>query len=238
MTRIVGPHTSSNVESHPHEPPTVSRQTWTLLVALGGILLLTHAIRTQLGIELSVSGVQDAVGRLGVWGPPVFFALVMFRQFLGLPAWLVLPVGGLCFGTAVGTALGGLGLVVSGCLKFLVARKLGRLWVQRAFGDAFLRLERRIDRLGPIVVGLSTAHPFGILAPFHWGAGLSSIRFAPFVVALLIGAPVRAFAFSAFGAAIVDPSTPEFRTVCVGLACLAIVPLLVPAVRRRLFAAD
>lgn len=226
------------METSPHEPPTSSRRTWTLLLGLSAVVLLTHVIRTQLGIEFSVSGVQHAVGRLGVWGPPVFFGLVTFRQFLGLPAWLILPVGGLCFGTAVGTALGGLGLIVSGCLKFLVARKLGRLWVKRTFGDTFLAVERRIDRLGPIVVGLSTAHPFGILAPFHWGAGLSSIRFAPFMAALLVGAPVRAFAFSAFGAAIVDPGTPEFRAVCLGLGCLAVVPLLIPAVRRRLFASE
>jgi uncharacterized membrane protein YdjX (TVP38/TMEM64 family) len=219
----------------PREP---ARSQWTLLLLLAGLTLGTHALRTSLGIEFSITGVQDAVARLGLYGPPVFFGLVLLRQFLGLPSWLILPVGGLCFGTAMGTALGGAGLIVSGCLKFLVARRLGRAWVQRSFGEAFRRFEQRIDRLGPVVVGLSTAHPFGILAPFHWGAGLSSIRFAPFVAALLVGAPVRAFAFSAFGAAIVDPSTAEFRTLCLGLGCLAVVPLLIPAVRRRLFAAE
>ena len=110
--------------------------------------------------------------------------------------------------------------------------------MRRTFGEAFQRFEARIDRLGPIVVGLSTAHPFGILAPFHWGAGLSSIRFAPFVVALTLGAPVRAFAFSAFGAAILDPGTPEFRAICLGLGALAVLPLLFPGVRRKLLAAD
>jgi uncharacterized membrane protein YdjX (TVP38/TMEM64 family) len=110
--------------------------------------------------------------------------------------------------------------------------------VRRTFGDAFRRFEARIDRLGPIVVGLSTAHPFGILAPFHWGAGLSSIRFAPFVLALVLGAPVRAFAFSAFGAAILDPATPEFRAICLGLGSVAVLPLLIPGVRRKLFAGE
>jgi len=219
----------------PREP---ARRQWTLILVLAGIALATHALRSRLGIEFSITGVQDAVARLGLYGPPVFFGLVMLRQVLGLPSWLILPVGGLCFGTAMGTLLGGLGLIVSGCVKFLIARRLGRSWVRRTFGEAFHRVERRIDRLGPIVVGLSTAHPFGILAPFHWGAGLSSIRFAPFAIALVLGAPVRAFAFSAFGAAILDPGTTAFRTVCLGLGALAALPLLVPAVRRKLFAAD
>ena len=219
----------------PREP---SRSLWPVALALVAVALAAHMLRTHLGIEFSIAGVQGAVGRLGVYGPPVFFALVTVRQLLGLPSWLILPVGGLCFGTAMGTVLGGLGLIVSGCIKFLIARRLGRAWVRRTFGEAFGRFEARIDRLGPIVVGLSTAHPFGILAPFHWGAGLSSIRFTPFVVALMLGAPVRAFAFSAFGAAILDPGTPEFRAICIGLGALAVLPLLFPGVRRKLVAAD
>jgi uncharacterized membrane protein YdjX (TVP38/TMEM64 family) len=221
------------------EPPReTSRSLWAGILVVAGLAVAAHALRTGLGIEFSLTGMQDAVARLGMYGPPVFFALVMLRQLLGLPSWLILPVGGLCFGTAMGTLLGGLGLIVSGCLKFLIARRLGRAWVRRTFGDAFRRFEARIDRLGPIVVGLSTAHPFGILAPFHWGAGLSSIRFAPFVLALVLGAPVRAFAFSAFGAAILDPATPEFRAICLGLGSVAVLPLLIPGVRRKLFAGE
>jgi uncharacterized membrane protein YdjX (TVP38/TMEM64 family) len=126
--------------------------------------------------------------------------------------------------------------VVSGCLKFGLARWLGREWLRARFGERFERLERRIDRLGPVVIGLSTAHPLGVLAPFHWGAGLSSIRFTSFVVALVLGAPVRAFAFSSFGAALTDPATTEFFVVSLALGALML-PLAHPAVRRRLFAA-
>lgn len=188
-------------------------------------------------MELSPGGIQDAVVRLGWRGPLVFFLLTTFRQFLAIPAWLLLPAGGLCFGLALGTALGGGALVVSGCLKFGLARWLGREWLRTRFGARFERLEHRVDRLGPVVIGLSTAHPLGVLSPFHWGAGLSSIPFTSFVVALVLGAPVRAFAFSAFGAALADPSTTEFLTVTVTLGVLALLPLAHPAVRARLFGA-
>lgn len=205
------------------------------LVALAGFVLLGFLVRDRLGMELSPAGVQDAVARLGWSGPFVFFGLVMFRQFLAIPSWLLLPAGGFCFGTALGTALGGGALIVSGCMKFWLARWAGRAWFRRNFGEHFRRLERHVDRLGPVVIGLSTAHPLGILAPFHWGAGLSSIRFAPFALAIVLGAPVRAFAFSALGATIVDPSTPEFRAVCLGLGAVVLLPLAIPRVRRRLW---
>lgn len=205
---------------------------------MGLALLLGWAVRRGLDMELSPAGIHDAVARLGWRGPLVFFLLTTFRQFLAIPAWLLLPAGGLCFGPAIGTALGAGALIVSGCLKFALARRLGREWLRARFGAQFEHLERRVDRLGPVVIGLSTAHPLGVLSPFHWGAGLSSIPFTSFVIAIVLGAPVRAFAFSTFGAALADPSTPEFRTISLGLAVLALLPLVHPAVRKRLFAGD
>jgi uncharacterized membrane protein YdjX (TVP38/TMEM64 family) len=208
------------------------------LVALGiiaAVLLLGYVVRGQLGMELSPGGIQDAVARLGWWGPLVFFGLTMFRQFLAIPSLLLLPAGGLCFGTGMGTVLGGGALIASGCMKFALARWLGRDWVRARFGAAFERFGRRVDRLGPVVISLSTAHPLGVMAPFHWGAGLSSISFASFVLAIVLGAPVRAFAYSAFGATLADPTTPEFRWVSLTLTAAVLLPLAFPAVRRRLF---
>jgi uncharacterized membrane protein YdjX (TVP38/TMEM64 family) len=223
------------VRSPDAEPP--ESLVWPLLIlgAMAAVLLLGYLVRSRLGMELSPAGVQAAVTRLGWYAPLVFFGLVMFRQFLVIPSWLILPAGGLCFGTVLGTALGGAALAVSGCMKFALARWAGRTWVREHLGNRFDRFERHVDRLGPLVIGLSTAHPLGVLAPFHWGAGLSSIRFAPFALAIVLGAPVRAFAFSALGATIVDPSTPEFRAVCLGLGAVVLLPLAIPAVRRRLW---
>lgn len=198
-------------------------------------LVVGYVVRRGLDMELSPGGIQEAVARLGWRGPLVFFLLTTFRQFLVIPAWLLLPAGGLCFGPAIGTALGGSALVVSGCLKFGLARWLGREWLRARFGAGFERLERRVDRLGPVVIGLSTAHPLGVLAPLHWGAGLSSIPFTSFVVALVLGAPVRAFAFSTFGATLADPNAGELFAVSLALGVLALLPLAHPAVRRRLF---
>jgi uncharacterized membrane protein YdjX (TVP38/TMEM64 family) len=205
------------------------------LATVATFLALGYVVRDRLGMELSPTGVQEAVARLGWYGPGVFFGLVLFRQFLGIPSWLILPAGGLCFGTALGTVLGAAGLIVSGCMKFGIARWAGRPWFRAHLGEWFARVEHHVDRLGPVVIGLSTAHPLGILAPFHWGAGLSSIRFAPFAIAILLGAPVRAFAFSALGARIVDRHEPDFLLACVGVAAVVLLPLAIPAVRRRIW---
>ena len=142
------------------------------VAVLTAVAVAGHALRTRLGLEPSVESLRATVDALGWRGPVIFFALVVFRQALALPAALVLPVGGLCFGAGFGTLLGALGIIVSGVMKFSIARWLGRDWMRRRLGEPFQRFERRIERMGPAVIALSTAHPLGILSPFHWAAGL------------------------------------------------------------------
>jgi uncharacterized membrane protein YdjX (TVP38/TMEM64 family) len=202
-----------------------------VVVFIATVSLVGWGLRTHLGIGTSTAEIEAAVEALGWRGPLIFFAIVAFRQLLALPAAVVLSVGGLCFGAGLGTLLGTAGIVVSGLGKFGIARSVGRRWL----GTRLAHLESRIARLGPVVIGLSTAHPFGILAPFHWAAGLSSVRLAPFALALCLGAPVRAFAYSAFGATLSDPDTTEFRIAVGALVAAIVLPLLVPGVRARLF---
>lgn len=203
-----------------------------LLAAVIGAGLLA---RRQLGLETSLAGVQAWVADLGWWAPLAYVGLVVFRQLLALPAALVLLVGGLCFGGVLGTVLGTIGVVLSGLLKFGVARAVGRDWLRGRAGWA--HLDARVARLGPVVVGLGTAYPAGPLAPFHWGAGLSSIPLGSFALALVLGAPVRASAYSFLGASLLDVGSPAFVATSGLLALAVALPLAIPRLRRRLFLA-
>jgi uncharacterized membrane protein YdjX (TVP38/TMEM64 family) len=194
-----------------------------------------HFLRTSLGLG-SLGEVQATVDRLGWLGPAIFLVIVIFRQFLAVPAGLILPVGGLCFGAVGGTVLGSVGIIVSGMGKFAVARAIGRDVVRARFGPQLQWFETRIDRLGPVVIGLSTAHPLGILSPFHWAAGLTSLSFASFAAAIILGAPVRAFAYAVFGSALTDTDSDRFVVTCIALAALIVVPFAIPSVRRKLLA--
>ena len=211
-----------------------SRAVVVVLLALTAVALAGWALRTHLGLGTSAAEIEATVANLGWWGPVLFLGLVIFRQFLALPAAVLLSVGGLCFGAALGTLLGATGIVVSGLGKFGLARSLGRRWL----GTRLRHLEARAQRLGPGVIALSTAHPFGILAPFHWAAGLSPLRPAPFALALCLGAPVRAFAYSALGATLMDTGSTEFRLAVGALAAVIVLPLAIPGVRSRLLARE
>lgn len=203
-----------------------------VLALMGG----GRAVRANLGIELDPASIQTAVAALGWKGPALFVGLVTFRQFLFLPSALVLPAGGVVFGAAAGTALGALGILLSAVLKYGLARLLGRDWLQARFGAAVSAFERHAGALGPLVVGLGTAHPLGPMAAIFWAAGFAAVPVLGYLLAVALAAPVRAFAFSFFGSTLLDPGTARFWVATLLLVAAALLPLAHRGLRARLWA--
>jgi uncharacterized membrane protein YdjX (TVP38/TMEM64 family) len=206
-----------------------------LLVAIvATAFLLGFVVRGRIAIEFTPRSILDFVSSLGWKGPVIFLALVTFRSFLLLPSAVILPVGGLCFGAGLGTGLGAAGIAISACLKFSLARWLGRDWARSQIGPRLTILEQRVAAAGPWVVGLVTAHPMGPMTPFHWAAGLSSIPVLAFLVAVGLGGSVRAGAYSLLGSALLDLGSPRFLVASALLAAIALLPLAHPEIRTRI----
>src|SRR5262245_42731493 len=137
------------------------RAPWVLVAIIATLFLAGHYTRTRLGVELGVEDLRIWVRSLGLVAPIVYVGLVTFRQFLLVPSTLVLAAGGLAFGAGLGTLLGGLGIVLSALLGFTLARTLGREWLRLRMGERLAQLEKHSRRVGPLLVGLATAHPLG-----------------------------------------------------------------------------
>lgn len=191
--------------------------------------------RSQIGVEFSVESILAWVESLGWKAPGIYLALIIFRQFLLLPSGILLPVGGLCFGALVGTGLGAAGILLSGLMKFSIARQIGREWVEARIGSRWSSVRRGLDRGGPVVVGLVTAHPIGPMAWFHWAAGLSSIPLLGFAIAVAIGGTLRAAAFAFLGSTLVDPRSSRFYFAAGVLLAAILLPIAHPRLRKRIF---
>jgi uncharacterized membrane protein YdjX (TVP38/TMEM64 family) len=192
-------------------------------------------LRGSLPDEVSAEAIRDWVLGLGWQAPAIYVGLVAFRTFLFLPSWAVLAAGGLCFGIAFGTLLGGAGILVSALYQFVVARAIGRAWVRPYLGERTLRAERRLQRVGAVFVGFTTAHPIGPLTPFHLAAGLSAMPALGFVVAVLLASPLRSLSWSVFGASLLDWRSPRFALTTAMLVVITVLPLFHRGVRRALF---
>lgn len=195
------------------------------------------AVRHQLGLELSTHSLQALVASMGWKAPALFLGLLTFRQFIFLPAIVILPVGGLCFGTTLGTVLGATGIVLSALITFAIARRVGGQWLRNIFGQRYVWLEGHIEKAGPPVIGLVTAHPTGPMSAFFWGAGFSSMALLPFAAAVTAGGSIRALAYSFFGSTLLVPGSPQFYAAATVLALAAAAPFAHPGVRAWLRAA-
>lgn len=206
-----------------------------VLAAIALLFAAGAAARQQIDVELSldaVAGLREWVLSFGWRAPAVFVGLVTFRTFLFLPSGAVLLLGGLAFGAVPGAGLGALGLVSSAALQFAAARVFGDDWVKPRLGARGRVLEERITRAGAWVVALMTAHPAGAMTPTNLAAGLSSMSAFAFSSAVLLAAPVRAGSYSLLGSSLLDWGPGTSIVVALGLAALALLPLLHPRVRR------
>lgn len=204
-----------------------------LIALVVAALLAGRAVRAQIGIEYSAAMLQTYILGLGALAPAIFVTIMTFRQFLLLPSVVVLTAGGLVFGTALGTALGGLGVLLSAIVMFSLARGVAQGWVRGRFGQRFRRFEQQVDTAGPVVIAVVTAHPMGPLSPLHWAAGISAIRWYRFVLAVALAGIVRAYIYSSLGATLLNIGSQEFYTASLALLVAALLPLLHPGVRAK-----
>lgn len=206
-----------------------------LLLILSLIFWFGSNLQQQLGLSFSMEGLEAFrawVEDLGAWGPLVFLSLMVFRLFVGLTSHIVLIVGGLVFGVAGGILWGGLGLMLSAMVLFILARLLGADWVQRRFGDQYLAMVGRIKRVGLAAILVITAHPIGPLTPTHLAAGVINFSFWQFSVVVGVAGLVRAAPYAILGTAVLELSPAQLLAVTLGLALLVFLPLAIPSVRQ------
>lgn len=204
------------------------------LALLALIVGASLTARRSLGIEWSVASLQETVAGLGWKGPLGFLLLVSLRQFLLIPSSLILTTGGLLFGIALGTLLGGAGIVASALICFGAARGLVGDRLRTRLLAQLGHYEEHARRAGPLVIGLSTAHPMGLVTPLHVAAGASSISLLAFLVSVMLAGPVRAAAYSLFGAHILDWREPRFWLISGAVVLVGLLPLLHPSLRSRI----
>lgn len=216
------------------EPPP--SEGWSVLKAAAialGFIGVIFFLRRALGIELDPHKLRPFVQDFGAWGPVVFIAIATGRIFLGIPSQLVFLVGGLCFGTALGTLYGGLGLTISGIITFLAARWAGREAVENRVPVRMRPLfDRAGTRLGALFIFVGTAYPVGLLTAYYALAGLTQLSLWRFAAALAPGSLVRAGLYSHFGNNLLAGGIEPLLISSGLIAAVAVIPLLFPRSRR------
>lgn len=209
-----------------------------LLVVSAAVVLVYAAgtaIRASLGITFDAASLRDRMLELGPAAPLLFVVVVAARSLLGLPSQIVLVAAGLCFGTVVGSVVGGAGLTLSGLALFAGARYAGRDVIERRLGDrvgGVLDLTRR--RSGVVFFAFAFGYPISPLSPLQAAAGWTRMSTAGFVVAAMLGGMLRAAIFAGFGDALIAASGRALLAPLALLAAALALPLTTAAGRAWL----
>ena len=207
---------------------------YVILVVTLGLFALGRVAASYMDFGFSAESVRSWVDSFGWYGPVIFMVLVCFRMFLFLPSGVVLSAGGLLFGAGLGTPLGGTGVLASALMMFMLGRGVGRDWLPKRFQKTIEIVDVRLRSMGPVVVGVITAHPLGPMWPTHWASGFSSFSLLAFMLCVGVGAYLRAFTYSLLGASLVAADWKLFGFAAALLVAVMLLPLAHRGLRERL----
>jgi uncharacterized membrane protein YdjX (TVP38/TMEM64 family) len=200
------------------------------LALLVAAVLLAGALFTVGGV-VSTEEVQTLVDRAGPLAPLAYVVLAAALGALLVPGPVLAGASGVLFGAALGTVV----TLASACGTAVIAQRLGRAagldGARAVLGPArAAATEDLLARRGLLAVVGQRMAPAVPDAPSTYAFGALGVRTWQVVVGTLIGAAPRAFAYTAIGASLDDPTSP---LAVAGLVVWVLMALLGAEVLRR-----
>ncbi len=165
-----------------------------VLSLVGAFLLLVAAyfllsIRYGFSWNLNAGPFKEWVDGFGAWGPIVFIAVMAVSVLIApIPNSPIFIAAGLAWGPVLGTLYSLAGLMLGSSMAFYVSRWFGRAWLPRLIGGkAAGRIDTIADTMGGRVIFWARMLPAINFDWISYIAGLTSIRFVPFLVYSLLG---------------------------------------------------
>ena len=190
-----------------------------VLAALGAVAVLVP--------HPSVDQIRDWSQSVGPVFPLVFFLVHALVTVAPIPRTVFTLAAGVLFGTVTGIAVAVAATTVSAAIALLLVRALGRDAIApRLTHPAIQKIDDRLARRGWLAVGslrLIAPVPFSVL---NYCAGLSSIRFWPYLLATLVGIVPGTVGVVLLGDAIGGNTSPALLAVsgaCIGLGVVGLV---------------
>ena len=143
----------------------------------------------------------EKIKELGIFAPFIFILLQIFQVvFPVIPGGASCLIGVLLFGPVTGFIYNYIGLILGSCLAYFLSQKYGLTIIHKFFKEEttqkYLKYIQnhtffKIFMLGIILPGF----PDDLLC---YIAGISNIKFKPFLLIVLLGKPISLLAYSLF----------------------------------------
>ena len=196
--------------------------------SIGGLLLLR-----LLGPDvIDQRQLRDFIAPLGEAAPLAYLLALAIRPLTLLPGTLFAAVGGMVFGTLMGTLYALMGSFLAAAVVFGIARKLGVRPMKRLAGEHYEALSRAASKHDFQFALLTCINPLLPTDMMLAAAAASGARFWPSIAGLMIGTLPGTFLMVQFGSGLAQGRT--IMTVVSGIG-LVLSLLLGAFLGRRVY---
>lgn len=206
-----------------------------------GLVALVAAVAVVLAVRsMGLPDVRGAVEASGVWAPLLFVLLSGVVTVTPVPRTVFTVAAGVLFGSVTGVLLAVAATTLAATGAFWLVRLVGGAFVERHShrrGVAWVRA--RLDRSGLLAVLSLRLIPMVPFAVLNYAAGLSGVRFVPYVLGTVLGILPGTVTVVVLGDAVTG-GTPHPVLLGVSLVCglLGLGGAVLAARRPRVAAGD
>ncbi len=164
-------------------------------------------------LDLTPETFNAFIVSLGLFGPAIYISIFIIRPFFLISSIALFIAGGLAFGPVWGPSFAVFGAAIGGSLGFLFARLMGHEYVYGLLKKKKSFIENQNFSFS--LVFLLSLLPIMPVTIINLGAGLSDMRYRPYIISHVLGVTPRAFAYGFFGSTLFAAGTLKFNIALV-----------------------
>ena len=187
--------------------------------------------------DFTPTKVQHFILQFGAIAPLLFIALYALRGVIVvIPVGVMSLTGGLAFGRWLGTFYILIGATLGSCLSFLVARYVGREFVERMkwlHKGRIRKLDDKIAQNGFQIILFMRLVPLFQYDALNFGAGLSKMRFRDYALGTFLGMIPGAFITANLGDSLDNIVSVQFFIALAVFVLMMFIPKIYGKLQKR-----
>lgn len=186
--------------------------------------------------EFNQENLRGFIGGFGPWAPLAYAAVYVISSPIPFLAPVISAVGGFLFGLAGGSVAVLVIASLSALVPFLMARQLGREWVEgklqgnERFKEIYQQSQGESGFIFIMLLRLIPVLPWEVQ---NYVAGLTKVSVPIFLAGTVVGIIPGSFSLVFLGAAATDPTSWQFVAAIAFKIATALIPVVYLAVKSR-----
>jgi uncharacterized membrane protein YdjX (TVP38/TMEM64 family) len=161
--------------------------------------------------ELRVERVAGFIRDKGSYAIAIYLMIYALKPILiFIPSNLLVIVSGILFGPIKGSILSMIGFGISAAIAFILARFLGKDFVQSIIGNKLMKLDDNMRKDGFRILLLLRLIPILPYDPLSYACGFTNIKFSSFLAASVLGVSIETICYSFLGRSFTNPFSLKF----------------------------